>query len=84
MKKIFVVGNDINYASWIDGVELVSRLEDANIVLFTGGEDVSPSLYNETAHYSTMSNISRDLEEKAIFDKMSPSQIAIGICRGLN
>lgn len=83
-KKIFVVGGATNYASWIDNYELVSRLEDANIVLFTGGEDVCPELYGEQPHYTTIYNIDRDLQEKEIFERMSSSQIAIGICRGLN
>lgn len=82
MKKIYVVGNAKYYASFINDYELVSRLEDAKYVLFTGGEDVTPSLYNEKTHPSTYSNIERDMEEKEIFNRMSPSQIAIGICRG--
>ena len=83
-KKIYVVGDAKYYASFISNYELVSRLEDAQYVLFTGGEDVTPSLYGEKAHPSTYNNLERDLEEKEIFDKISPSQIAIGICRGLN
>ena len=81
-KKIYVVGDAKYYASFINNVELVSRLEDAQYVLFTGGEDVTPALYGENAHVSTYSNLERDMKEKEIFDQMSPSQIAIGICRG--
>lgn len=81
-KKIYVVGDAKHYASFINNYELVSRLEDAQYVLFTGGEDVTPSLYGEKALPSTYNNPERDLEEKEIFDKMSLSQIAIGICRG--
>jgi gamma-glutamyl-gamma-aminobutyrate hydrolase PuuD len=81
-KKIYVVGDATYYASFINNVELVYRLEDAQYVLFTGGEDVTPALYGENAHVSTYSNLERDMKEKEIFDQMSPSQIAIGICRG--
>lgn len=81
-KKIYVVGDAKYYASFINNCELVSRLEDAQYVLFTGGEDVTPSLYGETALISTYSNIERDIQEQEIFDKMTMSQIAIGVCRG--
>ena len=83
-KKIYVVGDAKHYASFINNYKLVSRLEDAQYVLFTGGEDVTPSLYGEKAYISTYSNLERDMQEKEIFDKISPSQIVIGICRGLN
>lgn len=83
-KKIYVVGDAKYYASFINDYELVSRLEDAQYVLFTGGEDVTPSLYGENTHPSTYNNLERDIKEKEIFDKMVSSQIAIGICRGLN
>lgn len=83
MKKIFIVGNVTQYSNWIKDHILVDNLEDADIVIFTGGEDVDPSLYNCEKHYSTISNIKRDLEEKEIFEKVRPNQICIGICRGL-
>jgi gamma-glutamyl-gamma-aminobutyrate hydrolase PuuD len=82
MKKIFVVGPSKHYSSWIDDHELVDNLQDADIVIFTGGEDVDPSLYNCEKHRSTYSNLHRDLEEKAIFEQVQPHQLCIGICRG--
>jgi len=82
MKKIFVVGSAINYADFIKDASLVSDIEDADIVLFTGGEDVSPSLYDTTKHSSTRCNIERDKSEMAVFKKIKPTQLAIGICRG--
>ena len=83
MKKIFVVGNALNYSSWIDNHQLVDKVEDADIVLFTGGEDVDPSLYGCKKHPTTSSNLQRDLEEKAIFEQVRQDQICLGICRGL-
>ena len=82
MKKVYVVGDAVNYANFITGVKLVDNIEEANIVLFTGGEDVDPSLYCCEKHYTTYSNIERDNYEKAIFDKIKPNQLALGICRG--
>lgn len=82
MKKVFVVGPAKHYSRWIENHELVDNVEDADIVIFTGGEDVDPSLYGCEKHYSTSSNIKRDEEEKAVFEKIRPDQLCIGICRG--
>lgn len=80
--KVFVVGGSINYANWIKDVELVNDLRKAQIVLFTGGEDVDPSMYGCEKHPSTWSNISRDLEEKRVFENIRPDQFVLSICRG--
>ena len=77
--KIYVVGNATNYASWINNHKLVDNIEDADIVLFTGGEDVDPSIYGQEKHPKTYSNLERDLKEKAEFEKMKPNQLALGI-----
>lgn len=81
-KKVYVVGNSVHYASFITNVELVNKIEDADIVIFTGGEDVDPSLYGEKKDSSTYSNIARDKMEIAEFKKVNPNQLVIGICRG--
>lgn len=44
--KVYVVGSSTGYARWIEG-ELVDNMNEADIVLLTGGEDISPSIYNE-------------------------------------
>ena len=80
--KVFVVGYSTNYSNFIDGAVLTKSLEEADVVLFTGGEDVDPSLYGVKKHKATSSNLNRDLEEKAIFEKVKPNQLCLGICRG--
>ena len=80
--KVFVVGGSIHYANWIKDVQLVDNPQKAQIVLFTGGEDVDPSMYGCKKHPSTWSNIARDLKEKEIFESIRPDQLVIGICRG--
>lgn len=80
--KIYVVGGATNYTNFLEPVKLVNKVEDAQIVMFTGGEDVSPSLYGCKKHYSTYSNYKRDLEEKAVFEKVRSDQLCIGCCRG--
>lgn len=81
-KKLYVVGSQKNYANFVDSFILVDNIKDADVVIFTGGEDVDPSLYGCKRHPSTFSNISRDLAEKAEFEKISPKQLVVGICRG--
>jgi len=80
--KIYVVGGATHYANFIKDATLVSNLEEADVVLFTGGEDVSPSLYGCTKHRTTHSNLKRDKEEKKIFDQVKLNQLCLGICRG--
>ena len=82
MLKVYVVGPNKHYSAWIENHELTDDLGEADIVLFTGGEDVDPSLYGCEAHYTTYSNIDRDLAEKEIFEKVKPNQLCVGICRG--
>lgn len=82
MKKVYVVGEAKNYANFINDCKLTNKLEEADIVVFTGGEDVDPSLYGCKKHVETYSNIERDLEEKAVFEKIKPNQLVVGICRG--
>ena len=84
MKKVYVVGEAKHYADFITGVSLVENIEDADIVVFTGGEDVDPSMYGVKKHPQTYSNLQRDLYEKEMFEKINPNQLVVGICRGLN
>ena len=81
-KKVFVVGSDLNYADFIKDVTLTSNMKEADIVLFTGGEDVNPKLYGAKCHPSTAFNTNRDLAEVSVFKKIKPNQLAIGVCRG--
>lgn len=65
------------------GYDVVSKIKDADVVCFTGGEDVTPSFYGETSHHQTYSNIYRDEAERAIFDIVKrKGKPMIGICRG--
>ena len=82
MKKVFVVGPQKRYSEWIEDHVLTDNLEEADIVMFTGGEDVDPLLYGCEKHPTTYSNIARDLEEKAVFEKVRSDQLCVGICRG--
>ena len=80
--KVFVVGGAINYANFLEDAVLVDELKDADVVLFTGGEDVDPSMYNCKKDRHTYSNKKRDLAEKKVFDCVRPDQVCLGVCRG--
>ena len=81
--KIYVVGGANNYVNFIENAELVDKLEDAQLVVFTGGEDVTPSLYGCRRHSTTYNNTKRDEKEKSIFEKINPkTQVVYGCCRG--
>jgi len=53
-----------------------------NLILFTGGEDVSPSFYGETKGKFTKNNKHRDDVEHNLFHKMYYQIPKLGICRG--
>lgn len=81
--KIYVVGGNIRYANWISDVDIANRFDDADIILFTGGADVSPSLYGHDKNDKTSSYIQRDYEEYKYFsDAIRTKKPMIGICRG--
>jgi len=84
-RRIYCMG-DTKYAEWLKNymyVEIVSDIDKCDIVLFTGGEDVTPSFYEEPSHPHTCSNISRDENEKKIFEIARKSnKKMLGICRG--
>ena len=81
--KIYVVGGDNHYADFIEGAELTKSLKEAQVVLFTGGEDVDPVSYDrEPVTQTIYSNVDRDLREIEVFKKISNDQLVVGICRG--
>lgn len=85
MKKVYLAGSSVGYLNWIFkiGYELTKNLKEANLVFFTGGEDVSPSLYGEKANPTIYSNEYRDKLEVEIYKQALNWGIPmIGVCRG--
>lgn len=81
-KKVFVVGPQTGYARWIDELELVNKISDADIIFFTGGSDIDPATYNCKKHPSVWCSPHRDREELAVWSQVSPNQLVWGTCRG--
>jgi gamma-glutamyl-gamma-aminobutyrate hydrolase PuuD len=83
--KVYVVGGGIEYIRflWELGYNGATGLGEADIVLFTGGEDVNPALYGEKALRGTYFNEARDSREKIIYEEALKAGIPmVGICRG--
>lgn len=83
--NVFIVGIDAfvrrMFTSY--GFAVVSDIKDANLVCFTGGEDVSPELYGCVKHEQTYCNHYRDDVEVEIVRECVAKDIPmVGICRG--
>lgn len=64
-------------------VETINTNNNYDYILFDGGSDVTPSLYNEKTHPETSNNILRDKYEENIFSLYkNSSTMFMGICRG--
>lgn len=83
--KVYVVGGGYEYIQLLysQGYGGAKGLGDADVVLFTGGEDVTPQLYGEKPLNTTNFNVARDEREKIIYDEALKASIPmVGICRG--
>lgn len=61
-----------------------SNIEEADMILYTGGSDVSPSLYNQILQKGTYCDPAQDMSDKACYKKaLSLNKFQVGICRGL-
>lgn len=84
-RKICIVnGSQDYYRLFLSrGYELVPDILSADLVCFTGGEDVSPYLYHEKEHMRTFSSPTRDAVEKSLYNIcVANSTPMVGICRG--
>lgn len=57
-------------------------IDDVDLILFTGGKDISSHLYNENSHPKTIVDYKRDLRESSVFDSYPKTIPRLGICRG--
>lgn len=83
--KVYIIGGGFEYIKLMYrlGCDGAKGLDDADVVLFTGGEDVNPALYGEVCMAKTHYSRDRDEKEKAIFEAALLKKLPmIGICRG--
>jgi gamma-glutamyl-gamma-aminobutyrate hydrolase PuuD len=83
-KKVYVIGPQTGYNRWINGLVPTSRMEEADIVILTGGEDINPSIYNRKCLQGTYYNPSRDNYEIREYKKAIEIGVPLisGTCRG--
>lgn len=84
-KKVFVVGGGYDYEMLFKnrGWEPTNNYKEADLVQFTGGEDVSPHLYNEKLHPRAYCSSRRDSIEMELFTAcVAMKKPMAGICRG--
>lgn len=82
---VLIVTPGFGYAEMFqeNGWDIVDNLNDADMVQFTGGADVSPYLYGQSEHISTNANRDRDNREQLIFNLARRKKMYMaGICRG--
>lgn len=83
--KVYVVGGSNWYASFLDDSEIVRKMDEADVVLFTGGEDITPKLYGAKPHVTSSFNTIRDDFEISEYNKaleLDNVKLIIGVCRG--
>lgn len=82
--KIYVVGGESHYSNWIyEAIDFVGSVKEADLVIFTGGSDVSSIYYNEKQNHKTYNNKTRDDDEFHIYiDAVTSRKCMLGICRG--
>jgi len=62
---------------------IVGDALSADLICFTGGEDVTPSFYGEKKHFLTGNFQPRDEAEKRLFEEAVEFDVPmVGICRG--
>ena len=83
--KVFISTGNHEYTDMFveNGWDLTDRILDADVVQFTGGQDVAPSLYGERTHPETYCSFPRDHREMLLFHTAYKARIPMaGICRG--
>lgn len=80
--KVAIINGDNQYTKLFTNMgHKVVDDDNVDLFVFTGGEDVTPSMYGAVAHQSTYFNPRRDdLEAKILRD--NPGVPCVGICRG--
>jgi gamma-glutamyl-gamma-aminobutyrate hydrolase PuuD len=80
-RKIYVVGGDTGYASWMQGV-IVPKMEDADLVVGVGGSDVGAKYYNQpTTDYLGVDPITDKYEYESFQKAIKLKKKIIGICK---
>ncbi len=82
--KVYIIQGNRRYSQMFRdrGWEVVDSPEEADLLQFTGGEDVSPFMYGEASHPTTHSRKMRDDYELHLYENALGVKAMAGICRG--
>lgn len=83
--RVMIVSPSIGYIDLFrnNGWEVVQSMQEADMIQFTGGADVTPEFYGHARHTETYPNVERDMKERLIFNLAKTAGIPMaGICRG--
>jgi gamma-glutamyl-gamma-aminobutyrate hydrolase PuuD len=83
--KVYVVGGGFDYIRLLYGLgyDGAKGVAEADIVLFTGGEDVNPELYGEPCMRATNFCCQRDDYDVGLFKQALSLELPmVGVCRG--
>lgn len=64
------------------GYDIVETIGNADVVVWTGGEDIDPSIYSHRKLPKTYSNPMRDAADVSLYNMTEIGQLKVGICRG--
>lgn len=86
MRNFYIVGGNRYGEVFVltkYGFTQVDSMEEADFVVFTGGQDINPAIYGEVPHPHTGYSSTRDKSEIAAYNKAKELNKAfLGICRG--
>lgn len=86
-KTAFISYPSRDYETFISSVcefDIVYSYEDADLIVFTGGTDISPDMYGHArSSFTGTPDVRRDKNEEALFHKAkADGKKMFGICRG--
>lgn len=65
------------------GFERAESVSDCDVIVYMGGADISPDLYNDKNVASGGINVERDLREQIVYEEgVKLGKVHFGICRG--
>jgi putative glutamine amidotransferase len=83
--NIFHVTHEPRFSEWIGNRRVTKKIQEADLVMFFGGEDIQAELYGEEPTQFLKTNPSRDRYEKTLFEiAVGLKKPILGICRGLS
>lgn len=85
MKKVYIEDSSYGYTQLFArlGFTITHDFDQADLICFTGGADVTPALYKDKAHKYTGNDEYRDAKEERVFNAALERGIPmVGICRG--